>query len=591
MSKQKMIAISSICIAVASACAWGIDCSAGDNANSAYCKYKAQYIDTAKNIRNQKTISNEKRVQKRDAKKQARQDCSQAANASSAYCKYKMQYIHHTKNQVASKKMPRKARVKKDPHVQKKQRAPLVNVDPKDCSVPANASGAYCKYKMQYIHQAKHQVGSKKVPLKVAVKKPSRETVVKKGSQSASLVKAYTASSDTGSIAERISHLENKISAMHNSAGGSGRVSLDSDLSYALLNGHSNTADLTKMVKDANIADNSVVLGGYMQTGYQDTSWENQDSPQVKKDYKGLGFDALKVATIARIGHDLTAVILLKEDFALKNRWNFPKNTIEVTRNVSGPHQVDQAFGVWNISNDYYAFAGRKLLAFGNDADNNFVTRSWRSYLDNPVDSVGIGGSRNNLDVIATLYNTKQEALGSTNLYGSGIENYAINLQYKGLGDGIIFGTAYMNHFWNVKNNQNGYTSKKIGAWNINAEYVDQASTLYLRGDYVLADRKQSPYTKVSNTITFDKKAYFYSAQLGLSRVNDWPVGLGIEYGVRNFGESNRSDDYSQWVASGKYALNDHTNLGLEYAQFKRHGSGADDQKADALTFDIEAWF
>ena len=96
---------------------------------------------------------------------------------------------------------------------------------------------------------------------------------------------------------------------------------------------------------------------------------------------------------------------------------------------------------------------------------------------------------------------------------------------------------------------------------------------------------------KIYNYENF-RKNKLYNVQASYKDIANSKFSASLGYGLMDLGDSgDGKSKYTQWIASGTYALNDHTNLGLEYGRYKRHGSDADGQKADALTFDIEAWF
>ena len=290
-------------------------------------------------------------------------------------------------------------------------------------------------------------------------------------------------------LSSRVNALEGQVNNM--GSGSKGVVSLGSDLSKDILGGHA-SVDQAENVKDAKIAANTIELGGYAMMGYQKSEYEAEGiSISGAGPYNvtfstgnGAGFDALNLGTFARIGDDVTLVVALNTKFGASSnangtKWNDASDTADTSREIStNAPSVAQAYGVWNINDQFYVFAGKKNLAFGDFSDNNFLTAN----LDRPayaaVDSVGFGTDFQGVDMVATVYNTKEDAfnsrfqaynnsgVGTFSGTSNGVGNFALNTSYSELADGLTVGAGYMNHFAQKS------SGSKIGALTANASYA-----------------------------------------------------------------------------------------------------------------------
>ncbi len=402
-------------------------------------------------------------------------------------------------------------------------------------------------------------------------------------------------------LSSRVNALESQVNNM--GSGSKGVVALGSDLSKDILGGHA-SVDQAENVKDAKMAANTIALGGYAMMGFQKSEYRgvnsNLDYDYVYSTGNGAGFDALNLGTFVRVGDDVTLVVALNTKFGSDNanglKWNDASDTADTSREIStNAPSVAQAYGVWNINDQFYAFAGKKDLAFGDFSDNNFLTAN----LDRPVfaavDSIGFGTNFQGVDMVATVYNTKQSVMGNKIAFNlpstagggtfanddDGVENFALNTSYNGLLDGLTVGAGYMNHFAQKS------SGSKIGALTANASYAIPNTDLSISGNYTRANNATSDASS---------RRTMYSANASFNP-KDSKFGLSVGYSKLKNGLSNPflvGTSKQQTIISGTYDLNSQAVLGLEYGRANNDRVDPHYNESDAynsITVDLKAWF
>ena len=279
---------------------------------------------------------------------------------------------------------------------------------------------------------------------------------------------------------------------------------------------------------------------------------------------------------VGRIGNDVTLVVTSAAD--VDSKWNDEGTTTSSNnkRTISDQQfKVEQAYGVWNMNDQFYAFAGKKDLAFGDFSSVNYLS-SDLGYRPSAVNSIGVGSDTlvDGLTVVATVYNTSGNAFSDSALGGTGMQNWALNTSYSGLTDGLSVGAGFANHFSQKAD------GKKVGVMTANFNYALPDTDFAFSGNYSQEDKKSS-----SNP---DKQSAW---NLGgaYSNIADTGVNAALSYSASDNGSGAAGNKDTQWVLSSSYALNAHANVGVELAQKKNNATT--EKKWNAFTFDLTAWF
>ena len=284
---------------------------------------------------------------------------------------------------------------------------------------------------------------------------------------------AFAQSND---LSSRVSALESQINSMSG-----GVVTLNSALSYDLLNGAS-SIDQSANVKNAKMDANTLSLGGYVALGYQKATYK--DGTTDTDTSKDLGFDAALMSMVARVGNDVTLVVTSAAN--VNSNPLSAKAPEENTRTISDQQfKVSQAYGVWKMNDQFYAFAGKKDLAFGDFSSVNYVSGDIDS-VRRGVNGFGVGSDTlvDGLTMVATVYNTKDNAFDYQEWKGTGMSNWAFNTSYSGLTDGLTVGAGVMNH---AAERTDG---TKIGAMTVNFNYALPDTNFTFSGNYSQEDKK-----------------------------------------------------------------------------------------------------
>ena len=388
-------------------------------------------------------------------------------------------------------------------------------------------------------------------------------------------------------LSSRVSALESQINSMTG-----GAVTINSALSYDLLNGAS-AVDQSANVKNAKLSANSITLGSYLAWGYQNAEYKNGPSSTHTDTALNFGFDAAKVSTVGRIGNDISLVVLSSAD--VNSNWTTATDFSKNTRTLSGKESfnVDQAYGLWNVNDQFYVFGGKKELAFGDYSSVNYMSGDIDS-VRAAVDGVGIGSDTmiDGLTVVGTLYNSNDTVyLDAPDK--AGVSNWALNTSYSGLADGLRVGAGIMN----AASQKNGAGAAdvssstaaaggKVGAMTVNFGYDLPGTDFSFSGNYFQLGKKLDGAK--------NKKSQW---DLGgtYSNIADSGINAALSYSTTDDGQATDSKA-SQWVLSSNYDLNAHANIGVELARLSvDSGKVGDnhfkDQQFNAFTVDFTAWF
>ncbi len=395
-------------------------------------------------------------------------------------------------------------------------------------------------------------------------------------------------------LSSRVSALESQINSMTG-----GAVTINSALSYDLLNGAS-AVDQSANVKNAKLSANSLILGGYVQAGYQRSNYKASDVAKVTTG-QTFGFDVASMGMVARVGNDVSIVVTssaIPEDNKSWSKATDDSSGQKVVRNISGPFDVKQAYGVWNVNDQFYVFGGKKDLAFGDYSSVNYMSGDIDS-VRGTVDGVGIGSDTmiDGLTVVGTLYNSNDSVYNKAP-DKAGVSNWALNTSYSGLADGLRVGAGIMN----AASQKNGAGAAgvdpttaaaggKVGAMTVNFGYDLPGTDFSFSGNYFQLGKKLGGAK--------NKRSQW---DLGgtYSNIADSGINAALSYSTTDNGQAKNSKA-SQWVLSSNYDLNAHANIGVELARlsvdkkitaFKRTGNTiVKDQQFNAFTVDFTAWF
>ncbi len=369
-------------------------------------------------------------------------------------------------------------------------------------------------------------------------------------------------------LSSRISALENQVNGMSG-----GLVSTNADLSYELLNGAS-AVDQSANVKNAKLSANSITLGSYLAWGYQNAEYKDGPSSTYEDTALNFGFDAAKVSTVGRIGNDISLVVLSSAN--VNSNWTKAKDFSGNTRTLNAKSfNVDQAYGLWNVNDQFYLFGGKKDLAFGDFSSAIYITTPYGRPFDPAVNGFGVGSDKllNGFNLVATFYNSEDSTYKKT-LQSGGIDNYAFNIESSDSWGHWSLG--YMNHY------ATSASAEKLGAAAFGLVTNNAYEGLHFSFQGIGAFGQAKGESEIDT--------------LGNIGVADNHVA-GSKFNVAgNVSGAWLSDKAPKnlWLLSASYDLNPHSRIGFEYG----NNNNLDGDKGQRpfeifhqITIDLTAWF